>query len=166
MSFKLEKPYTAIERADFIVKYNHNLGMNIGETDEVLYALDADEIIQDNKLIKNPNYESEYMLKQQELFEAQFFQIETVGYFRKRPKGYSSAVEAMGAAFNIVYVLGYLPENILTFYKVPDFSDETQCTEDWLVANSYKNEKLTQEEFGQLYAKFLKGWNDIEHKDI
>lgn len=35
----LNKPYTEIERMDFIVKYNHGLGYMIEETDDGLQAL-------------------------------------------------------------------------------------------------------------------------------
>ena len=97
-------------------------------------------------------------------FTNTFFEIEGYGWFRKAPKGYSSAVEAMSAAFNMVSIVGYLPTNTLTFYAEPDFTEETQCTEEWLVTNSYKNDELSTTEFGELYAKFLEGWNKLEHK--
>ena len=61
MSYKLEKPYTDKERADFVVLYNHNQGLIIEETDTALYALDADEIMQNGVPIKNPNYAAEQL---------------------------------------------------------------------------------------------------------
>lgn len=61
MSYKLEKPYTEKERADFVVLYNHNQGLIIEETDTALYALDADEIMQNGVPIKNPNYAAEQL---------------------------------------------------------------------------------------------------------
>ena len=61
MSYKLEKPYTDRERADFVVLYNHNQGLIIEETDTALYALDADEIMQNGVPIKNPNYAAEQL---------------------------------------------------------------------------------------------------------
>lgn len=45
MSYKLEKSYTDIERADFIVEYNHKLGLHIEETEQALYALEANEMM-------------------------------------------------------------------------------------------------------------------------
>lgn len=61
MSYKLEKPYTDRERADFVVLYNHNQGLIIVETDTALYALDADEIMQNGAPVKNPNYAAEQL---------------------------------------------------------------------------------------------------------
>lgn len=61
MSYKLEKPYTDKERADFVVLYNHNQGLIIVETDTALYALDADEIMQNGAPVKNPNYAAEQL---------------------------------------------------------------------------------------------------------
>ncbi len=39
----LKKPFTASQRADFIVKYNHELGFKIEENDEEILALDYDD---------------------------------------------------------------------------------------------------------------------------
>ena len=61
MSYKLEKPYTDRERADFVVLYNHNQGLIIEETDTALYALAADEIMQNGVPVKNPNYAAEQL---------------------------------------------------------------------------------------------------------
>lgn len=61
MSYKLEKPYTDKERADFVVLYNHNQGLIIEETDTALYALEADEIMQNGVPVKNPNYAAEQL---------------------------------------------------------------------------------------------------------
>ena len=61
MSYKLEKPYTDKERADFVVLYNHNQGLIIVETDTALYALDADEIMQNGAPVKNPKYSAEQL---------------------------------------------------------------------------------------------------------
>ena len=56
MAYKLEKPYTDIQRADFIVNYNHKQGFKIEETDNALYALLANEIMQNGVPIINENY--------------------------------------------------------------------------------------------------------------
>ncbi|MBE7713700.1 MAG: hypothetical protein E7Z87_08145 [Cyanobacteria bacterium SIG26] len=97
-------------------------------------------------------------------FESKFFEIEGVGYYRKQPKGYQSAVESINTAFNMVTILGLLPANTLTFYTAPDFADAEQCTEEWLIDNSFKNEVMTAQEFGEFYAKFMTAWNTQEHK--
>lgn len=61
MSYKLEKPYTDKEHADFIVLHNHQNGRKIEETFNALYALEADEILQDGQPVKNPDYENEQL---------------------------------------------------------------------------------------------------------
>ncbi len=96
-------------------------------------------------------------------FEKDFFAIPEIGYYRKTPKGYASAVESINAAFNAVTLLGKLPAGYLTFYSLPDFDDETQCNEQWLIDNSFKNKEMSAEEFGQFYAKFITSWNTQEH---
>lgn len=74
MSYKLEKPYTDKQKADFIVKYNHNQGLIIHETNDTLFALEVDEIIQDEQPIKNPNYQIEQLEK---LRTSKFTEINT-----------------------------------------------------------------------------------------
>ncbi len=59
MSYKLEKPYTDEDYANFVVEYNHNKGLRIEETITTIFALEEDEIIQDGNPIKNPDYEKE-----------------------------------------------------------------------------------------------------------
>ena len=61
MSYKLEKPYTDKQRAEFVVKYNHNQGLIIEETDTALYALEPDEIMQEGVPVKNPDYETQQL---------------------------------------------------------------------------------------------------------
>ena len=45
MSYKLDKPYTDKERADFVVSHNHQNNLRIEETDIALYALEANEMM-------------------------------------------------------------------------------------------------------------------------
>lgn len=67
MSYKLQKPYTDLQRADFIVQYNHNQGLTITETENTIFALEANEIMDaDGKPIINPNYETELAQKEAE----------------------------------------------------------------------------------------------------
>lgn len=58
MSYKLEKPCTEKEKIEFIVKYNHNQGLQIEETQQAIYALNSNEIMQQDKPIINPDYEA------------------------------------------------------------------------------------------------------------
>ena len=104
--------------------------------------------------VMNPDYEANQTEKRQADFLNQFFAIGDYGYFRKQPKGYGSAVESLNTAFNVVTILQKLPADTLTFYKEPNFSEAEQCTEEWLVENSYKNAEMITEEFGVLGVGF------------
>ena len=67
MSYKLEQPYTDIEKADFIVEYNHKKNLKIVENNNSIFALEANEIMgTDGKPIINPNYETELAQKEAE----------------------------------------------------------------------------------------------------
>ena len=67
MSYKLEKPYSIKKKADFIVKYNHNNGLLIQETDTALYALEAWELLEGDTVVDNTEaYEAEQAQKEAE----------------------------------------------------------------------------------------------------
>lgn len=67
MSYKLEKPYTDKQRADFIVEYNHQQGLNIQETETAIYALEAWEVLEDDEVVDNTEaYEQEQAEKEAE----------------------------------------------------------------------------------------------------
>ncbi len=114
-------------------------------------------------------YIEEQAHQREKEFNSKFFYIPAIenifkgGYFRKQPKGYSSAVESITTAYTFVQSLGYLPENTLTFYTAPDFTNETQCTEDWLIANQFKNIRLNKEQFSIFHINFITSWNNTEH---
>ena len=110
-----------------------------------------------------PDWQEKEAKKREQEFKLQFFNIANYGYFRKQPKGYTSALEAVNTALNMVGILGSLPAGTFTFYKEPDFYKENQCTEEWLVTNSFKNDSMTTAEFGKFYADFVTAWNREEH---
>lgn len=67
MSYKLEKPYTNIQRADFIVLHNHQNGRTIKETETGLYALEPYEKLVDDEVVNNmEEYEQEQAQKEAE----------------------------------------------------------------------------------------------------
>lgn len=67
MSYILEKPCTEIERADFIVEYNHRQGLMIEEDETAIYALEAWELLVDDEVIDNTEeYEAEQAQKERE----------------------------------------------------------------------------------------------------
>lgn len=83
MAYKLEKPFTDIERADFVVKYNHTQGLNIEETDNALYALLENECMKNGVPVINENYATELAAKRKELFEQEFFET-SLGWIRRK----------------------------------------------------------------------------------
>ena len=145
----LNKPYTEEQRLNFIVVENHQNGYEIRETENGLEALGY-----------TPEEETQ---QRQENFESNFFNIPNFGWFRKVPKGYTSAVECLNLAFNNVSLLGKLPAETMIFYTQPDFTEPEECTEEWLVAHQIKNAEMTVEQFGQFYAGFSVAWNSTEH---
>ena len=96
-------------------------------------------------------------------FKKTFFEIPNFGWFRKVPKGYSSAVESLNTAFNAVSILQKLPAGMLIFYTAPDFTDPEQCTEEWLIEHQTTNEEMSLQEFGAFYMSFMTAWNTQEH---
>lgn len=65
--YKIEKPLSIQERADFIVEYNHNKGLKIEETDLAMYALEAWELLEGDEVIDNTEaWEAEQELKERE----------------------------------------------------------------------------------------------------
>jgi hypothetical protein len=101
--------------------------------------------------------------KRQELFLKDFFKVNGYGYYRRVPKGYQSAVESMNVLFNIANLTKGLQAGLIIFYEEPDFTDETQCTEEWLIEHQIIMPAMTLEEFMQLYVAFMTAWNTTEH---
>ena len=70
MSYELQKPLTDKQRADFIVEYNHKLGLKIEDTEKYLFALEPDEIMGekelDGEIIPYPIIDEEYESKQEQ----------------------------------------------------------------------------------------------------
>lgn len=132
------------------------------------YYICREENITDGTL--NPDFEEEETAKRKALFLKDFFKIPSAVknadvYYRKLPKGYTSAVESINTAFNMVVTVGILPAGTLIFYEEPDFSKPEQCTEEWLINHQVKNEEMNTTEFGAFYAKFITAWNQQEHEN-
>ena len=74
MCYELQKPLTDGQRADFIVEYNHRLGLKIEDTEKYLFALESNEIMGEKEIdgelipypVINPNYEQEQARKERE----------------------------------------------------------------------------------------------------
>lgn len=121
-------------------------------------------IIQGDELVDNPNYADEKAAQREEEFKNNFFEITTNMNYRYTPKGYSGVADSLNTAANIVNATGSLPAGIITYYPTPDFYNEEQCGEAWLVANSYTNEELDKEAFYKLYVTIITKYNEEVHK--
>ena len=167
MSYKLEKPYTDEQYANFVVEHQ---GLEPYETDTAFYMLEPNEQwnAQTQSPEINPNYEQEQAEARQKEFYNNFV-VTSWGAFRKTPKGYSSAVEAVNTVFNMVNVAQAFTEQLaplLIFYEVPDFTKEEQCTEEWLVANQKTHEPCDLATFMQWYLEFQTVWASTQYTDI
>ena len=96
-------------------------------------------------------------------FLKDFFKVEGVGYYRRTPKGYQSAIESINTADRMCAKHNGLPANTLIFYQEPDFNDASQCTEEWLTEHQIKLPAMTVAEFDTLYNLFVTTWNTQEH---
>ena len=86
MSYKLDKKgITDIQKADFIVEYNHRQGLKIEETEDAIYALEKNEIIVSGEPQINPNYEKEVEDANRQKFEREFFET-SIGWIRRSVK--------------------------------------------------------------------------------
>ena len=147
----LRKPYTDEQRSNFIVQKNHQLGYEIKETENALEAW---------------GYTDEELSEQREInFKAEFFEIPFYGFFRKVPKGYSSAVESLNTAFNAVSILQKLPAGMLIFYQEPDYTNPEECTEEWLIQHQTTNAEMSIQQFGEFYMAFMTAWNTQMHEN-
>ena len=110
--------------------------------------------------------EEEKAAEREANFKSQFFEIPNYGWFRKVPKGYSSAVESMNTASIAVSMMQGLPAGMLIFYPEPDYTIPEQCTEEWLVEHQILSQAMTVQEFGALYMAFIQAWNTQEHVNL
>lgn len=140
--------------------------IGVDTTDEIYNAwlYNKDKVIyQDGNVILNPDFEEEQANKRQGIFLKDFFKVEGYGYYRRVPKGYQSAVESMNVLFNIANLTKGLQAGLIIFYEEPDFTDEEQCTEEWLIEHQIIMPAMSLEEFMQLYVAFMTAWNTTEH---
>lgn len=120
--------------------------------------------IQDGQLVDitdTEEYKEKIAQEKETAFLNNFIEI-SLGWLRKSPKGYSSIVEAMNGALNVVYINGSLPAGALTIYPKPDFKTVDDI-EKWLEEHSYKNQAMDSKAFGALYVEFMTKWNSQEH---
>lgn len=126
MAYKLEKPYTDFERADFIVEYNHKRGMPIEETEDgTLYALEKNEIMVNGVAEINPNYEEELSEQRENLFNQEFFQT-SLGWIRRQVNMKDGSKKDFLSDLLLQIKAGLeLGQSVeIITYKQPDFSED------------------------------------------
>lgn len=103
-----------------------------------------------------------------ENFLKDFFKVSLgdlgTGYYRKNPKGYTSAIESITVAERMCAKNNGLPAGTLIFYQQPNFNKPEQCTEEWLEAHQIIMPALTVEQFDTLFMSFVMAWNKEEHE--
>lgn len=132
------------------------------ECDYSLYLTGA-KVLKNGKLVDNESeeYKDKVAKEKEEIFSTRFIET-SLGWLRDKPKGYLSIVEAMNSALNVVYIQEELPEGVITLYPKPDFMN-VKDIEKYLKEHSYKNKKMTAQEFGSFYVEFMNAWNTKEH---
>ena len=161
MAYRLDKPYTAEDKDNFIFKYNQDCfgegyHCRIEETEKALFALEENEIIVDGEAIINPEWEEIETARRKAEFEAQFLAT-SKGNYRLIPKGYANAQQSIDTVNNIVNAMGELTEtiaNMVIFYETPDFTKEEECTEAWLIQHQSFLEPMTLEQWQAFYIEF------------
>lgn len=123
MSYKLEKPYTDFEKANFITAYNYELGLKIVETKQAIFALEKNEIIQDEEPVINPNYEQEQAEARKKQFNNEFFQT-SLGWIRRKVNMKDGSTKDFLADLLLPIKAGLeLGQKVVIItYKTPDFT--------------------------------------------
>lgn len=154
MSYKLDKPYTDTQYADFVVEHNHNNGRLIEETETALYALEANEIMVDGEPQIDPDYEAKIIAERQKQFNKDFFNT-SLGYVRRKVTMATGETKDFLSDLLPTISMGVQkgqPVTIIT-YKEPDFTQENI---DWLSLQENKEvtSAFVQECFLQLSNDF------------
>ena len=133
MSYRLDKHCSDVDRADFIVKYNHKQGLRIEETENAIFALLENEIMKNNEPVENPNYENELIEARKTLFEQEFFYT-SLGWIRRivnmKDGSKKDFLSDLLLQIKAGLELGQVVE-IIT-YSQPDFSQE--ISEEYMIS--------------------------------
>lgn len=129
MSYKLNKPCNDIQRADFIVEYNHNQNLRIEETEEAIYALEENEMMGEENGIQipvvNPAYLEQKASEREENFEREFFST-SLGWIRRKVNMKDGSIRDFLADLLLPIKAGLeLGQKVeIITYKTPDFTQE------------------------------------------
>lgn len=142
MSYKLQKPYTDNQKVDFIVKYNHEQGLRIYETEAAIFALEKNEIMQINDSgyevpVVNENYSKEQAQKQEVQFKKDFFET-SLGWVRRKVSMQDGSVKDFLSDLLLSIKAGIeMGQNVeIITYKKPDF--ETEINNEYLISLQQK----------------------------
>lgn len=172
MAYRLNKPYTEEEKLNFLVLNNDQRGLRTVETEAALFALEENEIMQDDEPIVDPQWNEKQKQKRKEQFEANFMETSYIkdgktSWYRQIPKGYANAPQSIDIINNIVNMQGSLTEQVasmIIFYKKPNFAYKNQCTEEWLIEHSYNPDPMTLQEWTEFYISFQQKWAEIKYQ--
>jgi hypothetical protein len=136
--YKLNKPYTDKQRADFIVEYNHQKGLTIQESDTAMYALEAFETLQGDTVIDNTEEYNQKILEQkQKQFTTQFFNT-SLGYVKRKVTMQDGSIKDF-----LSDILPLLQTDIpIITYNEPDFTKDELPTQNTnvIVTEDFINE--------------------------
>lgn len=119
--YKLLKPYTDFQRADFVVEHQ---GLECYEDATAFYFLEPNEMVQDGEIIINPNYEAEQAAKRQADFNKKFFNT-SLGYIRRDVTMQNGAIKSF-----LTDILPLLQVNVpIITYNAPDFATDNPPTQ-------------------------------------
>lgn len=132
MAYKLEKPCTQEQRIEFIVNYNHQMGLNIEETEEALYALLPNEIMVEGEAVVDEAYEQKLMNKRESEFQKAFFHT-SLGWIRRKVSMKDGSIKDFlsDLLLSIKAGLELGGEVEIITYQNPDFSND--ITNEYLV---------------------------------
>lgn len=156
MSYKLNKPYTNFERADFIVTHQ---GLECVETNDALFLLEQNEIWNDEKQapVINGNYEKERVEKLEKEFNKEFFNS-SLGYIRRIVHMLNSDTKSF-----LTDILPLLQVGIpIITYNKPDFKTKEKPTQN---LNVLITEEFLQECKNQLLVDFYGSLKAETNKD-
>lgn len=110
--------------------------------------------------------EEEKAKEREEVFKNEFFEIQGYNFYRKKPKGYTSALESLTVAYNMITsgIIQELPAGTFIFYPEPDYTKPEQCTEEWLIEHHILSDAMTAQQFLPFYTQFVVAWNEEMHK--
>ena len=138
--------------------------VNYEITEEIFNNIDK-YVWNGEAVVLDPDYEQKQADEREANFKAEFFQVGNFGFYRKKPKGYTSALESLSVAYNMITsgAIQQLPAGTFIFYPEPDYTKPEECTEEWLVAHHILSEAMTAQQFVQFYAAFVTAWNTEMH---